>query len=89
MKLAKLFNAVGKGMTIVPLGYNFNKRGMAKLKLALAEVRSFTVGGDRREAGGTARSSASCVTRADEHELCRVDWSALPVPQDDGATRDL
>jgi SsrA-binding protein len=46
-ELAKLFIAVErKGMTIVPLELYFNKRGMAKLKLALAEGKQLH---DKRE----------------------------------------
>ncbi len=37
-ELAKIFNAISrKGMTLVPLELYFNARGMAKLKIALAE----------------------------------------------------
>ena len=44
----KLANAVErKGMTIVPLELYFNKRGIAKLKLALAEGKKLH---DKREA---------------------------------------
>lgn len=46
-ELAKLANAVSrKGMTIVPLELYFNKRGLAKLRLALAEGKKLH---DKRE----------------------------------------
>jgi SsrA-binding protein len=47
-ELAKLANAVDrKGMTIVPLELYFNKRGIAKLRLALAEGKKLH---DKRDA---------------------------------------
>lgn len=46
-EMAKLFNAVSrKGLTIVPLELYFNARGIAKLKLALAEGKKLA---DKRE----------------------------------------
>ncbi len=37
-ELAKIFNAISrKGMTLVPLEHYFNPRGLAKLRIALAE----------------------------------------------------
>lgn len=46
-EMAKLYNAVErKGMTIVPLELYFNPRGIAKLKLALAEGKKLH---DKRE----------------------------------------
>jgi SsrA-binding protein len=46
-ELAKIFQAVErKGMTIVPVEMYFNARGIAKLKLALAEGKKLT---DKRQ----------------------------------------
>jgi SsrA-binding protein len=46
-EMAKLFQAVErKGMTIVPLELYFNAKGLAKLKLALAEGKKLT---DKRQ----------------------------------------
>ncbi len=46
-EMAKLFQAIErKGMTIVPLELYFNARGVAKLKLALAEGKKLT---DKRQ----------------------------------------
>jgi SsrA-binding protein len=45
--MAKLFQAVErKGMTIVPVEMYFNAKGIAKLKLALAEGKKLT---DKRQ----------------------------------------
>jgi SsrA-binding protein len=46
-ELAKLFHAVErKGMTVVPVELYFNDKGLAKLKLALAEGKKLT---DKRQ----------------------------------------
>jgi SsrA-binding protein len=86
-ELAKLLNAVDrKGMTIVPLELYFNSRGRAKLRAARQARDGRQAGLEPAEGAHHARQG---LMAADASSLAGVDWSTLPIPEDDGGARHL
>ncbi len=86
--MAKLFQAVErKGMTIVPVEMYFNAKGIAKLKLALAEGKSSPTSARMPpSATGNVRKRGLCARRVDF--MGEGAWP-YPAPRDDGAAGHL